>query len=240
MNYSEHYSRLINHARNREVSGYSEKHHVLPRCMGGTDDRENLVRLTAREHFVAHQLLVKMYPGVGNLIFAVMAMCRDPHGKRVTNRLYSWLREAHSVHCNSPEILAKRRAAFLTRHAAGDPCFKVALEKLKSPEVIAKRVASRKITASTPEFKAKESSRARKRWETRDKTAVREHMTKMNKERSGRTKGSARVVVEVLPNGFIVNEHLDIKALALNRGVTYKALYQQLRAGHPTMEIAPR
>lgn len=41
--------------------GYYELHHIKPRSFGGTDDKENLVKLTAREHFICHWLLVKMY-----------------------------------------------------------------------------------------------------------------------------------------------------------------------------------
>ena len=42
-----------------DVEGYTERHHKLPRCMGGKNDRANVVRLTARKHFLAHWLLTK-------------------------------------------------------------------------------------------------------------------------------------------------------------------------------------
>lgn len=239
MNYSRHYSLLINRAVGRTLEGYIEKHHVLPRCMGGSDEPENLVRLTAREHFVAHQLLVKMYPGVGKLIFAVMVMTSDPHGYRVGNRRYGWLRERHSEHCKLPEVVDKRRAIMLARHLAGDPALERGLRAIQAPEARKKAVATRIETAKNPAFRARESLIAKRRWETRDKSAVRERMIEMN-ARGVKTRGSQRVVVETLPNGFIVNEHLNIKALAEARGVTYKALYQQIRAGHPTMELLPK
>jgi hypothetical protein len=57
MNYKMHYERLISRAAGRKVDGYTEKHHITPRCMGGTDDKSNIAILTASEHFVAHQLL---------------------------------------------------------------------------------------------------------------------------------------------------------------------------------------
>lgn len=40
---------------------YYEKHHIKPRCMGGTDEKDNLVFLTAREHFIVHLLLCKIH-----------------------------------------------------------------------------------------------------------------------------------------------------------------------------------
>ena len=38
---------------------YYERHHITPKFMGGTDDKENLVLLTAKEHFICHLLLTK-------------------------------------------------------------------------------------------------------------------------------------------------------------------------------------
>src|SRR3990167_9315455 len=93
MNYALHYDRLIARARSRTLTGYRERHHVLPRCMGGSDASENLVDLTGEEHYVAHQLLVKMYPTVRSLATAAMWMA-----KRVTgNKAYGWLRRRHAL-----------------------------------------------------------------------------------------------------------------------------------------------
>ena len=41
---------------------YTEKHHIIPRCLGGSDDTSNLVSLSARKHFLCHYLLIKMVP----------------------------------------------------------------------------------------------------------------------------------------------------------------------------------
>jgi hypothetical protein len=41
---------------------YGEWHHIVPRSFGGSDDAYNLVRLTAREHFIVHWLLIKIHP----------------------------------------------------------------------------------------------------------------------------------------------------------------------------------
>ena len=58
--YTNWYNNIINSAKNRKVSGYTEKHHILPKCMGGDNSETNLVNLTAREHFICHWLLSKM------------------------------------------------------------------------------------------------------------------------------------------------------------------------------------
>jgi len=96
VNYRAIYDRLMERARAPRRLDYFEAHHVLPRCLGGSDDRENIVHLTAREHHVAHQLLVAMNPGHPGLALAAHMMCLDRYGHRVGNRRYEWLRRRHA------------------------------------------------------------------------------------------------------------------------------------------------
>jgi hypothetical protein len=94
MNYQRHYDALIERARCREVFGYVERHHVVPKCMGGSDDKSNLVPLTPEEHFVAHQLLIRIYPEVKGLAIAVWRMTFGKHHEN--SKRYGWLRRKHS------------------------------------------------------------------------------------------------------------------------------------------------
>ena len=65
MNYFLAYQRLIAKAKARVCpEGYVERHHILPKALNGSDDSSNLVALTAKEHFVAHVLLAKIYGGI--------------------------------------------------------------------------------------------------------------------------------------------------------------------------------
>lgn len=96
MNYQRQYNLLIQRAKNRVITGYSETHHILPRCMGGDDDSSNLVRLSAREHFIAHLLLVKIHKGNLSLVKAVAMMCVGEK-RRITNRLYGKTRELFRI-----------------------------------------------------------------------------------------------------------------------------------------------
>jgi hypothetical protein len=61
--YTRWYYSIINHAQSRPVSGYTENHHIIPRSFGGTNSKDNLVTLTAREHFICHLLLTRMTQG---------------------------------------------------------------------------------------------------------------------------------------------------------------------------------
>jgi hypothetical protein len=58
--YEKWYEQIIENAK-RARECYTESHHIIPKSVGGTDDPENLVNLTAREHFVCHWLLTKIH-----------------------------------------------------------------------------------------------------------------------------------------------------------------------------------
>lgn len=94
MNYQSHYDALIRRAEGRSIAGPTESHHIVPRCMGGGDGKSNRVRLTPEEHYVAHQLLVRIHPEIHGLAIAAVCMARDNrNGKRSNNKLYGWLRK---------------------------------------------------------------------------------------------------------------------------------------------------
>ena len=92
MNYQKHYDALMNRANNRLLEGYCERHHIIPRCMGGNNDANNLVDLTAEEHYVAHQLLVKIYPDNSKLVYAAKMMTVSSHVNVRNNKLYGWIK----------------------------------------------------------------------------------------------------------------------------------------------------
>lgn len=74
MDYKRIYNQIIERAKNRKLEGYTEKHHVIPKCMGGNDNNVNLVKLTAREHFLCHMLLCEIYPKNHKLKHALFLM----------------------------------------------------------------------------------------------------------------------------------------------------------------------
>jgi hypothetical protein len=61
MNYKKIYDNFIISRKNRVIDEtlYYEKHHILPKSLGGDDSSNNLIKLTAREHYFAHLLLSK-------------------------------------------------------------------------------------------------------------------------------------------------------------------------------------
>jgi hypothetical protein len=96
MDYKKIHDQIINRAKDRELNEYSESHHIIPRCLGGTDDPGNLVRLTAREHFIIHWLLTLIHPYENPLKFAFWNMCQRGHSSQMryvpSSRIYEWAR----------------------------------------------------------------------------------------------------------------------------------------------------
>lgn len=154
MDYRLHYDRLIFRARNRQLSGYSECHHIIPRCMGGTNDKINLVNLTAREHFVAHQLLVKIYPGNRSLVFAARMMTfksPDHYGERSNNRLYSWLKERHIIAKIGTTHSAETKLK-MSQSAKGKPKTEEAKRNMRKPKqnyISKKGVPTNRVTSGS-------------------------------------------------------------------------------------------
>ena len=87
--YTRWYDRIIEHAKKKNFSivrshakkypGYTEVHHIIPKSFGGSDNKENLVRFSAREHFICHWLLTKMTTGTcrNKMLTAFVLMTGD-------------------------------------------------------------------------------------------------------------------------------------------------------------------
>ena len=100
MDYQRHYNKLIERAKNRKDPEVTERHHIIPRSIGGNDNFENIVRLTPEEHFVAHQLLLKMYPEYSFELTYALNMMTVPGPRTVrSNKRYGWIRRRYITEC---------------------------------------------------------------------------------------------------------------------------------------------
>jgi len=92
------YEKLIEYYKNNMKSGYCEKHHIVPKCLGGTDEPQNLVLLPAKAHYIAHLLLCRIYPGNRKILhaFAAMALISGKHKRKINSRIYLKMRTARS------------------------------------------------------------------------------------------------------------------------------------------------
>lgn len=105
MNYTKIYNNLIEFRLKNKYIGYTEKHHILPRSLGGSDDKENIVELSAREHYICHLLLTKMYEYGSSEYFKmlnayiIMSFGKSDNHKRnykINSRCYEKLRIEYS------------------------------------------------------------------------------------------------------------------------------------------------
>lgn len=93
MNYRRIYLEFIEDRRGREdaLIGYSEKHHIIPKCMGGDNSPANLIRLTPEDHFFAHLCLAKAYGGVlWRAIAFMVGLHRERWSPRKSRKAYGW------------------------------------------------------------------------------------------------------------------------------------------------------
>lgn len=102
MNYARIYAAFIDDrkAKQPQAPDYFEKHHIKPRCLGGGDEPENIIRLTPEDHLFAHMLLAKLHGG--KLWFAVAAMLNlaaQARGPEVSRRRhFGFVRRALAAH----------------------------------------------------------------------------------------------------------------------------------------------
>ena len=97
--YTRWYYNIIKRAKSSPTVGYIEKHHIIPKSLGGDNHQDNLVSLTAREHFVCHLLLTKMTTGMARkkMVLAVFYLTGKGKSSRTniikSSRIYERLRQ---------------------------------------------------------------------------------------------------------------------------------------------------
>ena len=97
--YTKWYFSIVNNAKENPRSGYTEQHHIIPRSLGGSNQSDNLVNLSAREYFICHLLLQKMTEGRNKdkMIAAVWGMViRNTLKMTFNSKTYEFLRKAHA------------------------------------------------------------------------------------------------------------------------------------------------
>lgn len=138
MNYQKIYFNIIDKAKSRNWSKktaaeYVERHHILPRSLGGLDQTSNLVYLTAKEHFICHWLLYKLSTGLdkAKMANAWFKMCqKNDFQNRYNSRNYALARKAFSE--NNPFKSFKVKEIVKRRMTVNNP--------MKDP-IVAKKVS---------------------------------------------------------------------------------------------------
>jgi hypothetical protein len=151
------YFGLIVGAQERDIPRcYSEVHHILPRSMGGGDEASNLVRLTYREHFLAHWLLTRFCVGgdLRKMQRALFAMTLKVSGERVTS---GWQFEIAKRAVRDLEIDPAIEAAWYERYEAEKAAKKQQLRAMLLKDMAEKeRLKARVIGANMAGLKPEE------------------------------------------------------------------------------------
>jgi hypothetical protein len=158
MNHLKVYNLIIENAIKHPPDGYSEQHHIIPKCLGGTDEITNLVMLSARQHYLCHWLLAKHH-NIKKLwaAFAMMTVSSSKHKRIKNSRLFERARLARSkassgngngmfgkpsaCKSHTPETiekiriskLGKKRSAFTRSPATEETKKKISSAKLGKP-----------------------------------------------------------------------------------------------------------
>lgn len=96
--YKSWYDCIILRSKNRKIIGYKEKHHIIPRSLGGNNSPSNIANLTAREHYVCHLLLTKFTIGTHRqkMFYALHRMCNKNQTFIKSSVIYEFMRINHA------------------------------------------------------------------------------------------------------------------------------------------------
>lgn len=229
--YAKWYFSITEHAKIRVLpSGYTESHHIIPLSLGGVNDKTNICRLTAKEHFICHLLLTKMVEGKAKAkcIYALAMMCRiTPQQLRYTptnSRTIASLRsqmakvssETHKGKTISLEQRAKQSKAMSGRTISVEHKQKIAKANLGTTRTEAQR----------------QNISAAKRGKCSDR--LRATSFKNFGSTKGASNGRARKITLRSPDGVLHEAHGDFAQVCESLGLTFSTMCNLLRGHKPT------
>jgi len=127
MNYQRIYDQLMLRAQGRKPEPHIlyDRHHIIPKSLGGSNYSSNIARLTLREHFIAHRVLVKIYANqtqaYKKMVYALWWMSKTKH-----------LQDSTIVSSHSYE---QARLAYMSCHPQKDPTLKATIRSRRDQGV---------------------------------------------------------------------------------------------------------
>jgi hypothetical protein len=167
MDYLKIYNQIVKRGQTRVLpeGTYTEKHHIKPKCMGGSNDKSNLTTLTAREHYIVHKLLVEIYPNDRKIFHAFWAMAtfiNEGRTYHISSREMERLKIEYSLNHphKSPEYKAKASALLK------DKSFEDRYGEEKAKEIKEKISihASTRVGDKNPFFEKNHNEKTRNHW----------------------------------------------------------------------------
>lgn len=183
--YRKWYFKIIQHARDH-LNTVGERHHIVPRSLGGSNDEANLVLLSYRQHFICHRLLTKMTAGTdrSKMAYAFLAMCMN-HRTLFNSYTYDYLKRAviaawsdeefrsHQSEIrkkiwSDPELLARHSAISKSKWTdeKREEFAKAIAEAWQRPDYRDTLSESRRAMWQDPEFQQRMSQTHKELWQT--------------------------------------------------------------------------
>jgi hypothetical protein len=138
--YTTTYYSIISNAKSRVLENtYTEKHHIIPKSLGGDNSDANLVTLTAREHFICHRLLTKMLSDKNDLnkmIYALIRISTSPYGDRkISSRVFETIKNLPRFHSDETKAKISKATSGKNNPMYGKIAWSKGLTKETSPLV---------------------------------------------------------------------------------------------------------
>lgn len=181
------YQNLVQKAKNRQLDNtiYTEKHHILPRCLGGNNASENLVSLTLREHYIAHLLLSKFYEGEAGrkMHYAMWIMLLQQ--KKRGSRVFEMYRTKYIETSLKTQIITDEFRQNVSKALTGK-------KKTKTSKLLAKyeRMKIESCGSGNPMFGKKQSEETKKK--IAEKATGRKHSKESVEKRASKLRGKKR------------------------------------------------
>lgn len=237
MSFKSTYETLINNAKSLNRSKgkgiYYESHHIIPKCLGGKDTKDNLVLLTAKEHYKAHKLLYLSEPD-NNSLFKAWHMMAFP-STRTQDRDFPISSEDYSMlRSKSAKLMTDWNKEYWTEDNRKKQSNN-RKEYFKDPENIEKVRESTKLRMSdpnevkkisnsvsnfydnNPEHKALLSKLAKERY--KDPAYIETHKSGLKKRKQTFYSKNKRPIIQLTKDGKFIKEHTnfrDLKEFVIN------------------------
>jgi hypothetical protein len=141
MNYEKIYKAICKRGKKRHLQEgvIYERHHILPKSLGGKNSSDNIAILTLREHFIAHLLLVEIYPKSKQMRHALWLMCHaNPNIRYIrhkpSSRTFERVKSEYIKSLKNIPFSEETKKKMSEAH----------LGEIKSPEAVAKSAFNRK------------------------------------------------------------------------------------------------
>jgi hypothetical protein len=209
--YTKWYFSIVNNATSSKRSP-AEKHHIIPKSMGGSNQKTNLALLSPREHCLCHLLLTKMTSGNHRykMVFAALMMTEmksKNHSRtyRINSRIYEALRRQRSLAISNAKRgipMSEEQKEKLSISVSGFKHTQEAKEAIsKNHRCHQTEETSQKISASKKGIATRGSG-----WATPDSTREKQKLSNLGKKRSEEARqniSKSQLGTKIVNNGYI-------------------------------------